>query len=78
MENLVPRLQYKVELTRVHNKNTAPVGKIFLVVHVKQRTKKGFNNYKKSFAVLLGTPEDRLNEMSQSMIDQIKKQFSLT
>jgi ribosomal protein S4E len=75
--NEIPEFQYRVELTRVHNKRLPPAGKIFLVAHVKHRTKLRFDTYSKAFPVLIGTPEDQLNEMSQKMIDQIKKQYSL-
>lgn len=66
-------LKYRVELTRVHKKRVAPAGKIFLVAHVKD----GKDSYSESVAVLLATPEKELNEMAQTMINQIKKQYSL-
>lgn len=68
---------YKVDVTRVHKKRVAPAGKIFLVVSVKNKTKSGDTIYTSCYPILLGTPEDRINEMAQQMIDSIKKEYGL-
>lgn len=78
---------YKVELNRTHkttfgkkNKKVvhiAPEGHIFLVVICRIPSKEGVNKYSKHFAILSGTPQERIDEMAEAMYWQIKKQFSL-
>lgn len=79
---------YKQELTRVvytfvgkKNKKVtkiAPPGKIFLKVTVREGDpKNGYRDHFKSFPILAGTPQDRIDEMAEMMFFQIKKQYSL-
>jgi len=78
---------YKVELSRVVKKQIgkknkivrqiAPEGKIFLVVLCKEPSKFGTVTYTKTFPILLGTPQDRIDEMAEQLYLQLKKQYSL-
>ena len=65
--------KYRVELTRVHKKQIANQGKMFLVAHIKN----GVYTYTSSYQILLSTPEEDINVMSQAMFERIKNQYSL-
>ena len=65
--------KYRVELTRVHKKQLANQGKIFLVAHIKD----GAYTYTSSYQILLATSEEDINAMSQAMFERLKAQYSL-
>lgn len=86
-ENIQIGQRYKVELTRTFSKKIgrknkkvvmiAPPGKIFLRVICRQPTKEGVMIYSRDFPILLGTPQDHIDDLAEQMYLQIKKQFSL-
>lgn len=79
---------YKKELTRViknqvgkKNKivrKIASPNKIFLLVTCREPSKRGLITYTKSFEILIGTPEERIDEMAEMLYQELKKQFSLS
>lgn len=86
-ENIEVGQLYKVELSRTVKKPigkktrtvVAGSGKIFLVVICRGGKSKSGKapKYWKSFEILLGTPQENIDEMAEQLYQQLKKQFSL-